>query len=270
MSTLQVDISQGIATLTLNRPETLNSITAEDYDALSEALASIDKREDVVITVLQATGTWFCAGTDFNKSLKADPALEINTTRRGFLQRVSSTNTDVSRAFYSHSKILVAALNGPVLGIMAGFLGHFDFIYSMPDAWLACPFTFIGIIAEAGSSVSFANRMGLAKANEVLIFGKKMSAEELLACGFVNEIFPKQSYESFHSTIRRHLLQQLEGLDHDSVLTVKQLIQFGVNEKNSKDATNLRESYAQGARFATGVPGDRFAKLARKEIKHKL
>lgn len=54
------------------------------------------------------------------------------------------------------------------------------------------------------------------------------------------------------------------------MLAVKQLIQYGVNEKNSKDGTNLRESYAQGARFASGVPGDRFAKLARKEIRHKL
>ena len=48
------------------------------------------------------------------------------------------------------------------------------------------------------------------------------------------------------------------------------MIQFGINEKNSKDAANLRESYAQAERFASGEPAERFGKIARKEIRHKL
>lgn len=71
------------------------------------------------------------------------------------------------------------------MGIAAALLGHFDFIYSMPNAWLSVPFTFLGIVAEGGSSVTFVNRMGLAKANEVLIWGKKKEAQELYECGFI-------------------------------------------------------------------------------------
>lgn len=63
---------------------------------------------------------------------------------------------------------------------------------------------------------------------------------------------------------------QLEGLDPVAVLKIKELIQYGINEKNSKDGTNLRESYAQAERFAYGVPLERFYKIATKEIKHKL
>jgi len=267
MGTLSIDISQGIATVTFNRPKTLNAITVEDYDAFGEALRMIDKKDDVVVTVLQATGKWFCAGTDVQKS---DPGRDISSVRQNFLQRVARANTDCSRALYTHSKLLVAALQGPVMGIASAFLGLFDFIYCMPDVWLAVPFTFLGIIAEAGSSVTFVNRMGLSRANEVLIFGKKTTADELYQCGFVNKIFPKQTTEEFHGTVRAYLLEQMEGLDATAMLSVKKLIQYGINEKNSKDATNLRESYEQAERFATGIPLQRFAKIARREIKHKL
>ena len=127
----------------------------------------------------------------------------------------------------------------------------------------------------------------MSKANEVLILGKRLDAEELLTCGFVkyvfavqqfiaprsihnSKIFPQQDYKSFHAAVRACVLEQLEGLDPVAVLKSKELIQFGINEKNSKDAANLRESYAQAERFATGKPAERFGKIARKEIKHKL
>lgn len=87
---------------------------------------------------------------------------------------------------------------------------------------------------------------------------------------FDSKIFPQQDCDSFHKTVRAYVLEQLEGLDPTSMLMSKQLIQYGINEKNSKDATNLRESYAQAQRFTSGVPAERFSKIARKELKHKL
>jgi len=241
-----------------------------DYNTLGEALRDIDRRDDVVVTILQATGRWFCAGTDVKTSLRRSDSHGNSTIRQSFVDAVAKSNTDCSQALYSHSKLLVAALNGPVMGIASAFLGHFDFVYCMPNAWLSVPFTFLGIISEAGSSVSFVNRMGLAKANEVLIFGKTMTADELLNCGFVNKVFPQERPEMFHLSVRKHVLGQIEGLDHTAMLTVKRLIQFGINEKNSMDGTNMRESYAQAERFASGVPAVRFARIAKKEIKHKL
>ena len=87
----------------------------------------------------------------------------------------------------------------------SAFLGHFDLIYAVENAWLCVPFTFLGkshtnvlgkihfsctapmegLVAEAGSSVTFVNKMGLAKANEVLLLGHKQSAQELLRINFV-------------------------------------------------------------------------------------
>ncbi|THH32126.1 hypothetical protein EUX98_g2077 [Antrodiella citrinella] len=218
MSTVTLEVSQSIATITFNRPHTLNAITHEDYTAFSEALRAVDKRDDVVVTIWQATGRWFCAGTD----------------------------------------------------VTLTFLGHFDFIYCMPNAWLCVPFTFLGIIAEACSSVNFVERMGVSKAKEALIFGKKIDANALLSCGFVNEIFAEQSVESFHANVRSRLQSELEGLDTDAVLIVKSLLKTAATERNSLDGAILRESMAQAARFATGVPLERFKRIANKEIKHKL
>ncbi|KAF9264724.1 ClpP/crotonase [Marasmius fiardii PR-910] len=269
-TTIAVSVSDGIATITMNRPKSYNAITTADYNAFANALREIDKRKDVLVTVWQATGKWFCAGTDVKnrppeKPLEGTDDTEY-TERRGFLQGAAHTTTDCGRALYTHSKILVAALNGPVMA----FLGYFDFIYSVPEAWLCVPFTFLGIIAEGGSSVSFINRMGVAQANEVLIWGKKKTSQELMSCGFINEIFPSQSAENLHAAVRARLMDELSGLDPASILTVKKLLRAGLNEKNDPDAVNLRESYAQAERFASGTPAVQFGRIARKEIRHKL
>ncbi|KAK7467123.1 hypothetical protein VKT23_004182 [Stygiomarasmius scandens] len=265
-STVTVSVSDNIATITLNRPQSLNAITTADYDAFANSLREIDKRDDVLVTVWQATGKWFCAGTDVKNRAPGSQ----NTLRDAFLKGASHTTTDCGHALYTHSKILVAALNGPVIGISAAFLGYFDFIYCMPNCWLAVPFTFLGITLEGGASVSFINRMGLARANEVLLWGKKKNAEELFQCGFVNEIFPEQPVDQFHDAVRRKLLDELQGLDPAAILSVKKLIRAGLNEKNDPDAVNLRESYAQAERFASGVPAVRFGRIARREVRHKL
>ncbi|KAF9053623.1 ClpP/crotonase [Hymenopellis radicata] len=283
MSEVIVDVTEGIATITFNRPRTFECHHASgwvlartvscdtstnafvDYNAFANALREIDKRSDVMVTVWQATGKWFCAGTDI-KGRAVAVGDEHPTVREAYLTRVAQTNTDCANAMYSHSKVLVAALNGPVMA----FLGYFDLIYCLPNAWLSVPFTFLGLVAEGGSSVSFINRMGVAKATEVLLWGRKQTAEELYRCGFVNTIFPPSSTEEFHKAVRRKVLEDMDGLDPTAVLTVKSLLRTALNERNNPDAVNLRESYAQATRFATGVPLQRFAKVASKEIKHKL
>ncbi|KAF7338335.1 hypothetical protein MVEN_02059000 [Mycena venus] len=237
MSKITVDVADSIATITLRRPATLNALTAEGDST------SIDTRDDVLVTVWQATGKWFCAGTDVRAS--GTPREGDLNLRDSFVQGIVRTTTDCGQALYSHSKILVAALNGPVM-------------------YANC------IVAEGGSSVTFVNRMGLAKANEVLIWGKKKEAQELYECGFINKILPLQSTESFHAAIRAILFEELRGLDPTALLVVKRLLRAGLTEKNNPDAANLRESYAQAERFASGIPGKQFLRIARKEIKHKL
>ncbi|KAG2349966.1 ClpP crotonase, partial [Suillus weaverae] len=272
-SKISVNVSEGIATITLNEPHRLNALTPEDYGEFANSLRAIDKREDVVATVWQANGKWFCAGTDVKQTGTNRDAPNTPTQRSMrdcLIHGVVAANTDCTHAIYSHSKILVAALNGPVMGIAAAFLGNFDFIYAVPQAWLNVGFPFLGIAVEGGASVSFVNRMGIAKANEVLILNKKISASEMLECGFINKIFPSKSTEEFHSAVHQHLKKELDGLVPASIFAIKTLIKAGLNDKNDFHAVNLRESYAQADRFSSGIPNERFSKIAKKEIRHKL
>lgn len=98
MSAITVDIADGIATITLNRPKSLNAVTKEDYDAFANALRDIDKREDVLITVWQATGRWFCAGTDVKARSPTDTQSTIGNVRNSFKSNVVSTTTDCGKA----------------------------------------------------------------------------------------------------------------------------------------------------------------------------
>lgn len=70
--------------------------------------------------------------------------------------------------------------------------------------------------------------------------------------------------------VRKHLLEQLSGLEPSSVLGVKKLLKAGLKEQNDPDAANIRESFEQAKQLHTGIPADRFARIARKEIRHKL
>lgn len=85
-----------------------------------------------------------------------------------------------------------------------------------------------------------------------------------------SKIFPQQDPESFHRSVREHLLSELSGLVPSSVLIVKKLIKTGLQDKNDPDAVNLRESIEQSARLQSGIPGKRFRMIAAKEIRHKL
>lgn len=124
---------------------------------------------------------------------------------------------DLARTTYGHKKILCAALNGPAIGLSAAILGHFDFIYSVENAYIQTPFTSLSLVAEGGASMSFPRRMGISKANEALIYGKRLGASEMLANGFFNKLFPASSDEVFIGSVMAYLKDRFDGLDKEAV-----------------------------------------------------
>ena len=86
----------------------------------------------------------------------------------------------------------------------------------------------------------------------------------------ISKIFPSQPPEAFHATVRAHVQSELQNLEPSAILRVKELMKIGFNEVNNLDAVNLRESYAQAERLSGGVALERFGKIARKELRHKL
>lgn len=183
-----------------------------------------------------------------------------------------ANNLNITQAFYSHPKILVAALNGPAIGLSAALVAHADFIYCTPQTFLLTPFSSLGLVAEGGASRTLVQRLGIAKANEALIMSKRITAEELLAAGFVNKVFDEVGPgedAKFRDLVLREVDERLgEHLIGESLLGIKKLIRGP--EMDVMEGQNAKEVFAGLERFMKGVPQEEFMKIASGKKRHKL
>ena len=191
--------------------------------------------------------------------------------RRAWLSTFVANNIEVTSAFYTHPKILIAALNGPAIGLSAAIIAWADFIYCTPHTFLLTPFTSLGLVAEGGASVAFVERLGISKANEALIMSKRITAEELLQTGFVNKIFEtgKDEDGKFLQLVLQEVEERLGShLNSESLVKVKALIRKPTRDK--MDGQLVAEVLGGLERFAAGVPQEEFRKIASGEKRHKL
>ncbi|KAE8148467.1 ClpP/crotonase [Aspergillus avenaceus] len=260
-----------IAIITLNQPEKLNALAPELYYELGERLREVDKREDITITVITGTGRFFSAGADV-KANRADGI--FNGARQSLTRSFLVNNLDITNTFAHHSKILVAALNGPAIGLSAALIAMSDFIYAAPHTFLLTPFSSLGLVAEGGSSRAFVERLGIAKANEALIMSKRITCDELVGAGFVNKVISAPSGRTddsagFLGRVLEEVKERLgEHLSQSSLLKIKELIRRP--EREVLDRQSQLEAFAGLERFLSGKPQEEFRRVASGEKKHKL
>lgn len=174
----------------------------------------------------------------------------------------------MTQAFYSHSKILVVALNGPIVGLAAALCAFADFIYCTPTTYLLTPFSSLGLVAEGGASLAFVRRMGITKANEALLMSKRIPAEELLACGYVNKVI-ESTEGGFLEKVLKEVDERLGShLIGSSLIKIKELIAAPMRKEI--DAMLVKELFVGLERTAAGIPQREFAKIKRGEKRHKL
>ena len=182
-----------------------------------------------------------------------------------------ANNLEVTHAFYTHPKILIAALNGPAVGLSAALVAHADFVYAAPHTFLLTPFSSLGLVAEGNASTAFVERLGVAKANEALIMSKRLSCAELVAAGFVNKVFEVAEGDDarFLELVLHEVDERLGAhLNADSLLGVKALIRRPA--RAAQDAQLVEEVLGGLKRFEEGSPQEEFRKLASGQKKHKL
>ncbi|KAH7037721.1 ClpP/crotonase-like domain-containing protein [Microdochium trichocladiopsis] len=277
---IQVAYSGRIATITISNEKKLNALNSDGYYALAKAMKEIAERDDIYITVLTGKGRYFSAGKDltdskpkpknsgadvgsFGGSNAPPPNAEVYRT---YLSGFVSNNLNIARAFYTHPKILVVALNGPAVGLSAALTGFADFVYAVPSTFLLTPFTSLGLVAEGGASHAFVQRLGIAKANEALIMSKRIPCDELVAVGYVNKVFPPENFlRDVYSEIDDRLGSHLIG---SSLTGIKALIR--APERDILDKQNVQEVFAGLDRFVKGIPQKEFAAIASGKKRHKL
>lgn len=219
----------GITKIMLNRPSKKNAITTQMYHDIMLALKAAGE-DDSAITVFTGNGDYYCSGNDLTNFTDVPAGgVEDKAKNSAILLR------DFVACFIDFPKPLVAVVNGPAVGISVTLLGLFDVVYATDRATFHTPFSHLGQSPEGCSSYLFPKIMGSAKAAEVLIFGKKLTAGEAFAQGLVTQVFPD-------STFQKEVWARLKAyakLPPNSMRISKELIRK--NEKEKLHAVNAEE-----------------------------
>ncbi|EXL64843.1 enoyl-CoA hydratase [Fusarium oxysporum f. sp. conglutinans race 2 54008] len=213
MAVIEVEYSGPIAVVVLNKPSKLNALTKDEFYQLARTL-----QEEILFSVRSFYTYLIYCGADVSVSRQMSEGTDLY--RHNWTVTVAS-NMNLARAFYTHPKILVVALNGPVVGMAASLIAFAGFIYCTRETYLLTLFATLGLKSEGVSSIAFAERMGISKANEALILAKRISSKELLEAGFVNQIFNCPA-ESLRSEALKEVKGRFrDGLHASSMLQIK-------------------------------------------------
>lgn len=174
-------------------------------------------------------------------------------TKVAFMERFAPT-IELLRSIIDHKKVFVLALNGPSVGAGAAwFQGSSDIVLAAEDSWIQVTFSAMGLVPENGSAINFAQSMGVHRANDILMFGHKCSAQELEKWGLVNQIFPTKG---FHDSVVKYLEKQLEINDGKSMIETKRLMNAPRRSERMLSVYDSMEALAE--RFVEGAPAKRF------------
>ena len=177
---VQRSIEDGVAVLTLNRPDRLNAWTAEMEAAYFELLAECAERADVRAIVVTGAGRGFCAGADMEE-LRSIGEDGLEAAARGRDTRPQSFPLTIP-------KPIIAAINGPVAGIGLVQALMCDIRFAAEGAKITTAFSRRGLVAEHGISWILPRLIGPAGALDLLLSGRVLLAEEAAELGLVNRV----------------------------------------------------------------------------------
>lgn len=188
MAALEYAVADHIATITLNRPERLNTISREMLDELCVVLNRANEDKDVRVIVLTGTGRAFCAGLDLNEAASGEG---IGGANNRFAATLDLRNTPPT-VLHAIDKPVICALNGSAAGYGMDLALGCDIRIMAAEAKLAAAFVKRGVVPESGGTWFLPRMLGWAKASEIIFTGRTLSAAECLAEGLANVVVPAE------------------------------------------------------------------------------
>lgn len=189
MSDILVHREGGVMTLTFNRLDKKNAITAGMYAALAIALAEAVDDPAVRVVVIQGHEQVFTAGNDLQDFLEHPPQPDADGNPPPVFRFLHT--------LHQFPKPVVAAVCGPAVGIGTTLLLHADLVYAGDNAAFSLPFVNLGLCPEAGSSHLLPAFVGYARAAEKLLLGEAFYAEEALEMGLVARVLPPHEVNGY-------------------------------------------------------------------------
>ncbi len=189
---IQTELSEGIFTIRINRPEKKNALTTAMYGAMADALQRGDSDPAVRVILLCGSADCFTSGNDIADFINFPPTGPESPVLR-FL-------TAIARA----EKPVMAAVSGTAVGVGTTLLLHCDLVYAADTALFQMPFVSLGLCPEAGSTLLLPQLMGHRRASELLLFGESFTAARAEQLGIVTALLPQ---EDLLRTVRAKALQ---------------------------------------------------------------
>ncbi|MBL7870325.1 MAG: enoyl-CoA hydratase/isomerase family protein [Cyclobacteriaceae bacterium] len=172
--------ANGVATITLNRPEVYNALNDAITYELQDAWKAVAKDDQVRVVVLTGAGKAFCSGQD----LKAVSGQE----RRSFMESLQKRYNPIIRAMRNLPKPIIGRINGVAAGAGCSFALACDIIVAAEEATLIEVFINIGLVPDSGSAYFLPRLVGMTKAFELCSMGSRVKAAEALQLGLINKV----------------------------------------------------------------------------------
>jgi enoyl-CoA hydratase/carnithine racemase len=228
---IEIKVEDGVQVMRFLRAEKKNAFTGPMYAAMSAALDAGETGDAIAAHVFIGSGGVFTAGNDINDFLRRAEA-----SASGDGKGIPASSLDFIRRLPKVTKPMIAAVDGLAIGIGTTMLLHCDLVYATPAASLRTPFLDLGLIQEAGSSVTAPARMGYARAFEMICLGEPFGAERALAAGIVNAIVPADKLEATALGAARRLAAK----PRQALLTSRRLLR-----KNRGEISAMLDEEAQ-------------------------
>jgi len=224
-----------VRVIRLNRPEKKNALTLAMYADMMGALQEANERDATRCVMFAGSPDVFCAGNDLADFLKAAQGGGLDPRANEFIH-----------ALAHNEKPLVAAVNGPAVGLGTTMLLHCDHVVAGPKTMLSTPFLQLGLIPEAASTMLAPLRMGHARAFSLLVMGRPLSAAEANEAGIVNTVVADPAAVD---DVAFKAAQEIAGLPRHALAVTRKLMRGRVDEV-------LRQMDAETAHYKNLLQSD--------------
>jgi enoyl-CoA hydratase/carnithine racemase len=249
------EVADGIATITLNRPEKLNAYTLEMGDEIVDAFARIKTDAEVRVAILTGAGRGFCAGVDLD-ALKAHQATasealsEAKPSGGGGAGSAGAVPARLGEEDFlrvlplellEFSKPVIAAINGAAIGVGVTMTLPCDIRIAADTARLGLTFAKLGLLPGLGSTHLLPRLIGHARALELVLTARVIPAAEAAAIGLVNRVVPADSLMDEARGLARAMLESRPEV----LAAAKAVLQQGARSSMSEAMQNERDASAR-------------------------
>jgi 2-(1,2-epoxy-1,2-dihydrophenyl)acetyl-CoA isomerase len=195
MSAVEVTREGPAARLTLNRPDALNAWNEELGGELAAAVKELGEDPEVRAVLITGAGRAFSSGADLKEQRSGDDGLP------DLSERLKSVYHPIIIGIREMPKPVIAAVNGPAVGIGCSLALVSDIVIAAESSYLLLAFVNIGLVPDGGSTAAIPAKAGYARAAELLMLGERLPAAQALEWGLINRVVPDDQLEAEASAL---------------------------------------------------------------------